>query len=848
MKAVIMAGGEGTRLRPLTSLRPKPMVPIVNRPIMEHILGLCHWHGLTEVVATLQFMPQVIEDYFGDGEEWGMSIDYALEDSPLGTAGSVKNAEEALKAETFVVVSGDSLTDIDLSELVDFHRAKGGAVTIALKRVPDPLEFGVVITDDDGRIERFLEKPTWGQVFSDTINTGIYVIEPWVLDLIPPKKSFDFSADLFPLLMERGHALYGYIAEGYWCDVGSLSTYIQAHMDILDGKVGVYVPGVKAANEVWVGEGAVIDPGARIGNHVVIGANAKIRAGAEVGDYAVIGEGCLVGFDAKVQHSIVWSDSFIGAGSIVRGSVIGRRADIRARAVIEPGAVVGDESMVGHGAVIGNDVAIYPFKRIDAGATVTSSLIWESRGVRSLFGADGVSGLISVDITPELALRLAQAYGSTLPAGAHVVVSRDASRAARMFKRALVAGLNSAGVNVRDLRVAAPSVNRFTTRDSRTLGGIHLAVSSNDAQILEIHFYDKAGLDVGVADEKKVERLYFRQEFRRSFFDEMGEIIYPPRALEYYTAGMLETLGITDSRRRVAMREPAETRMKVVADMGFGAASVVLPQVAAGWGLDLVSLSPFLDAERTHAGPGEREEAIERAAHMVAQYKADFGVSMDPAAERVTFVTPAGRVLDGNTALHAMIDLWCSGDNDNGPVAVPLTASRVVETIAARHGRQVLRSGRSRRALATTAISGEAGFAGDQSGGYMFTSFLAAYDAVLTLGMLARRLVESGRRLDDVVGELPAFHLMESSVGCPSGRKGAVMRAMAEAVSGLEVEMTEGIRVAVDGGWALVLPHPSEPYVRVFAEGDDEEGARALLARYTALVEGAAKAEQGTGI
>jgi mannose-1-phosphate guanylyltransferase/phosphomannomutase len=328
----------------------------------------------------------------------------------------------------------------------------------------------------------------------------------------------------------------------------------------------------------------------------------------------------------------------------------------------------------------------------------------------------------------------------------------------------------------------------------------------------------------------------------------MGEIIYPPRALEYYTAGMLDTLGITDSRRRVAMREPAEKRMKVVADMGFGAASVVLPQVAAGWGLDLISLSPFLDAERTHAGPGERQEAVDRVALMVAQFKADFGVAMDPAAERATLVTPSGRVLDGNTALHAMIDLWCSADDRDAPVAVPLTASRVVESIAGRHGCKVLRSGRSRRALATTAIAGEAGFAGDQAGGYMFTSFLAAYDAVLTLGMLARQLLESGKRLDDVVAALPEFHLVESSVGCPASRKGAVMRAMAEAVSGLEVEMTEGIRVAVDGGWALVLPHPSEPYVRVFAEGDDDESARELLSRYTSVVEEAARAKDGPGI
>jgi mannose-1-phosphate guanylyltransferase/phosphomannomutase len=838
MKAVIMAGGEGSRLRPLTSLRPKPMVPIVNRPVMEHIVGLCHWHHIDEIIATLQFMPQVIRDYFGDGEEWGVSISYATEDKPMGTAGSVKNAQKLIGDETFVVISGDALTDVDLTEVVEFHRSKGGAVTIVLKHVPDPLEFGVVITDENGRIERFLEKPTWGQVFSDTINTGIYVCEPHVLDLIPAEGSFDFSADLFPLLMERGEELYGYITDGYWTDIGSLASYMQAHMDILDRKVGVFMSGVKAAHEVWIGEGADVDPAAKIANHVVIGANAKIRAGAEIGEYAVIGDSCLVGYDAKVQHSVVWSDSFVGAGARVRGSVICRRADIRARATVEPGSVIGDETMVGQGAMIGSDVAIYPFKRIEPGAMVTSSLIWESKGARALFGSDGVSGLIGVDITPELALRLAQAYATTLPAGGHVVVSRDQSRAARMIKRAMVAGLNSSGVNVRDLRVASSAVNRFTTRDSRCVGGVHVDVSPRDPQTLEMHFYDKAGLDLSPGDEKKVERLYFRQEFRRSFFDQMGEIIYPPRALEYYTAGMLDALGVTDSRARVRVPQPTEARTKVVAEMGFGVASVVLPQVAAGWGIDLISLSPFLDAERTQITAGEAADANEQTIRAIEMFKADFGLRIDAAGESVVIISPDGRVLDGDTALHALIELWCSrGCSDHGDVAVPVMASRIVERIAGMHGCGVVRAGRSKRALSLAALREDVGFAGDRAGGYIFSSFLAGVDAVMTMGSIARLLSETGRRLDDVVAALPEHHLVEAAVSCPSDLKGAVMRAMSESVAGLEVEMTEGIRVERDGGWALVLPDPSEPIVQVFAEAEDADSARALLSEYTEMVE-----------
>jgi len=843
MKAVIMAGGEGTRLRPLTSLRPKPMVPIVNRPVMEHIVALCHWHGIDDVVATLQFMPQVIQDYFGDGEEWGVSLDYATEDTPMGTAGSVKNAEQLLDSDPFVVISGDSLTDIDLTKLVEFHKAKGSAVTIALKRVPDPLEFGVVITDDDGKVERFLEKPTWGQVFSDTINTGIYVIEPEVLQFVPKTGQFDFSAELFPLLMKKGYPLFGYVADGYWGDIGSLQSYVQAHWDILDGKVGVFIPGVKAAEELWIGEGADIDQDAFLGNHVVIGANAKVRAGARIGDYAVLGDSCLLGVGACAERSIVWSDSFVGAGAEIRGAVVCRRADIRARARIENGAVIGDESMIGHGAVVGTDVAVFPYKRIEAGAVQTTSLIWESRGVRALFGTDGVSGLTGVDITPELALRLAQAHATTLPAGGHVVVSRDQSRGARMVKRAMAAGYNSAGINVRDLRVASSGVNRFTTRDSRCVGGVHVCSASRDPQTTEIHFYDKAGLDLSPGDEKKTERLYFRQEFRRSFFDQMGEIIYPPRALEYYTAGMLDALGITDSRERVRVPEPRVARMKVVAEMGYGVASVVAPQVAAGWGIDLIALSPFLDAERTSAAAADPDAAFGAALEAVENFRADFGLVIDAASERVTLLTQQGRLLDGETALHAMVELFCSSC-ECGAIAVPLHASRVVERIAAEHGCSVVRCGLSNRAMSLAALTEEVGFVGDRAGGYMFPSFLAAFDAVMTLGMVAKLLVDTDRRLDDVVDGLPPHFLVESSVACPSGLKGAVMRAMAEETAGLEVEMTEGIRVTTDSGWALVLPDAQDPLVSVYAEADDAATARGLLRRYVQLVEEVAAGER----
>src|SRR3954454_20733923 len=259
-----MAGGEGTRLRPMTANQPKPLLPVVNRPIMEHVLRLLKRHGFHETVVTVHFLAALVRNYFGDGEELRMDLTYATEETPRGTAGSVKNAEAALRDEPFLVISGDALTDIDLTEMVRFHRERGALVTVGLKRVPDPLEFGIIIVDDEGRVERFLEKPTWGQVFSDTVNTGIYVMEPEVLAEVARGESVDWSGDVFPKLLAAGAPLYGYVADGYWEDVGTHESYMRAQADVLNRNVEVEIGGFQMSPGVWVGEGASVHPDAAL--------------------------------------------------------------------------------------------------------------------------------------------------------------------------------------------------------------------------------------------------------------------------------------------------------------------------------------------------------------------------------------------------------------------------------------------------------------------------------------------------------------------------------------------------------------------------------------------------------
>jgi mannose-1-phosphate guanylyltransferase/phosphomannomutase len=257
-----MAGGEGTRLRPMTANQPKPLLPVGNRPIMEHVLRLLKRHGFDETVVTVQFLASLVRNYFGDGDELGMRLSYATEETPLGTAGSVRNAASALRDATFLVMSGDALTDIDLAALVAAHHERGALVTVCLARVPDPVEFGMVVTGEDGRVERFLEKPSWGQVFSDTVNTGIYVMEPEVFDAVAPGVPVDWAMDVFPALIAAGAPVYGHVAASYWEDVGTHASYLKAHADVLLGRVDVQLPGFEVAPGIWVGDGAEVDPDA----------------------------------------------------------------------------------------------------------------------------------------------------------------------------------------------------------------------------------------------------------------------------------------------------------------------------------------------------------------------------------------------------------------------------------------------------------------------------------------------------------------------------------------------------------------------------------------------------------
>ena len=823
-----MAGGEGTRLRPMTANQPKPLLPVANRPIMEHVLRLLKKHGFEETVVTVQFLAALVRNYFGDGEDVGMFLQYATEEMPLGTAGSVKNAEDALKDSPFLVISGDALTDMDLTEMRRFHKENSALVTVGLTRVPDPLEFGIVIADEDGRIQRFLEKPTWGQVFSDTVNTGVYIMEPEVLAEVSPKESVDWSHDVFPRLLARGAPIFGYISDKYWEDVGTLESYLKAQADVLSRKVEVDIAGFEVSPGVWIAEGADVDPDAVLKGPLVIGDYAKIEAGATVREYSVIGANVVVKEGAFIHRAVVHNNVFVGQGTTLRGCVVGKNTDVMRLARIEETAVIGDECVVEPEAYISAGVKVYPFKTIEAGAVVNTSVVWESRGQRTLFGQRGVSGLINVEVTPELCVRLASAYATMLRKGSTVTTSRDVSRAARTLKRAVQSALNASAINVMDLEALPLPVARYETARSDYSGGIALRTTPGDSQSIDIIFLDERGAELSQAAQRRLERVFSRQEFRRAFPGEIAELSYPPRVVEWYTHEILRSVNLNGVR---------DADLKVVADCAGGTVSLVLPTLLGRIGVEVHTLNNRLDEVTPTQTVAQQRAGMQRLAEVVSSSRATFGVRFDTVGERIQLVDEKGALVSDERALLVVLDL-VAAERRHGRVALPVNTTRVAEQVCRFHGVQVTWTGTSQEALTTAAAADDVIFAADGRGGFVVPSFARTVDGIAAFVMLVGLVARTRLTLSQIDARIPQAHLLRRSIPTPWAAKGSVMRTVVEAAADQTVDTTDGVRVTdPDRGWVLVLPDPADAVTHLWAEGTDADNAQLLLDEWATVVE-----------
>ncbi|HWI64923.1 MAG TPA: sugar phosphate nucleotidyltransferase [Symbiobacteriaceae bacterium] len=827
MKAVVMAGGEGTRLRPLTVNRPKPMVPVVGRPVMEHIVGLVRRHGIDEIVATLHYLPDVIQDYFGDGSEFGVKMKYTVEVTPLGTAGSVRMSAHDL-TETFIVISGDALTDMDLTDLIRFHKEKGAVATLALTRVPNPLEFGVVITDGAGRIVRFLEKPSWSEVFSDTINTGIYVLEPEVFELMEADKVYDFSKDIFPKLLAAGKPMYGYVSRNYWCDIGSLDQCLQANEDCLAGRVQVNIPGEEVRRGIWLGRNVDIDPSAEITPPVVICDGAVVRRGARIGEYSVIGPNTVVDRDAEVKRSATMGSVYLGRGSDVRACTIARGASVGQRASIGQGVVIGDETQIGGGAIIKPGVKIWPNKNIESGAQVNTSVVWGSRHAKAVFGPEGVSGLGNIEVTPELAVRLGEGFGSTLPKGDIVCVSRDGSPAAVMLKRAVMSGLASAGVRVYNLESSSLPLTRHAIPTLGAKGGLYVMANPSAPGGVTLKLLDARGMDVDTATERKIETMMVREDTRKVPVEEIGQVSYPSKILDFYRTDFFSRIDLATIRKR---------QFKVVMDFGHGAAGQLMPAILGALGCQDMAANTSPDPLRLSRTPEQLREATEHVAGMVRAIKADLGVIFDATGERIRLVDNKGRALTGQQALALFVALAVEG-KPAVKIAVPVTATAAIERVAG-SAERVERTKTGARALMQAAARKQFSFCGDEHGGYIFPDFSLGQDGLFATVQLLHLLALSARPLDALVDALPEAEVAEEEMVCPLEAKGAVMRHLIEATADKQPVLVDGVKVSREGQWVALIPDPVQPVMHIYSEPAAKAGD--LVSEYRNVVQVAIK-------
>ncbi len=849
MKAVIMAGGSGTRLRPLTSHLPKPMVPVVNKPMAEHIVTLLKRHGFNDIVFTLHYLPQAIQDYFGDGSEFGVNIGYSTEEGrPLGTAGCVKAIQDQLDS-TFLVISGDCLTDIDLTAAVDFHRMRKSKATIVLKRVENPLEFGVVITGADGRIQRFVEKPGASEIFSDTVNTGIYILEPEVMLYVVMGREQDFSNDLFPLLLLRNEPMFGFVADGYWCDIGSLQVYRQAHMDVLDRKVELDLGLTQIQPNIWVGEGTQINSSAQLDPPVVIGKNCRIGADVQIGPHTVIGDHVVIQEKVSVKHPIIWPNSYIGNGANLRACIVCSNATIHRGAEVLEGAVIGANTAIGQEALVSPDVRIWPNKNVDSGARLTNSLIWGTRALRTLFGEHGVRGLANVEITPEFAVNLAAAYGATLKTGP-VLVSRDYWAVSRMISRAIVSGLMSVGVDVQNLESMPLPISRYYAKTTRASGLVHTRISQREPDKVSIEFFDSDGIAITKAMERKIESTFFKEDFPRCLPSDIGNIGYPSRVREYYMDEFLNHVkGQVFEQDKVAFcvvpgstytRVTKEGAMstrapKAVVDYAMAETGVILPDLLGQLGIETVVLNASI-----RGTPPKQEERMgmrKQLADVVKALNADLGVQIGRNGEQITLVDETGQIIRGELLLAVVADIILR-DKQGKSIVVPVNASSCIERIAARYDCQVVRCKASETEIgSTTARLQDVVLGGSANGCFIFPEFQNGYDAMFAIGQVLEHLTYQERSVHQAVSDLPPLIYQVDSVHCPWERKGRVMRLLVEKHQDRPMELLDGVKIQTrPDHWILVLPDAVEPLVHVYADGLDLQQVSADISEYTQLV------------
>ena len=807
MKAIILAGGKSTRLRPLTWELPKPMVPVMNVPVMDTILALLRRHGITDIVATLMFMPQKIMDRYGDGSRFGVRLGWSTEEKALGTAGGVKAVEDFLD-DTFVVISGDCITDFDLTAAIRFHKERKAEATLLMTHVEVPIDYGVLLTDKDGNITGFQEKPQWGEVFTNQVNTGIYILEPSVLELIPPDLPYDFARDLFPDMLRQGRRICGYEAAGYWSDIGTIDAYVRTHVDILEGRMAMDILGTEVLPGIITGPNTVIDPTAVLRAPLLIGANCHIGPNAVLDGLCVIGDNTVLEEDVSLSRSILWNGCYLDYAAEIRGSVLGNRVHLMHHALVSENTVIGDETVVREHATLRANVLVWPRKVVDPHATVDSSVIFSERRSNMMFGRNGLSGIVNVDITPEFASRLGASYGTKLGPHSAAAVSWDGSPPALLFRYAFIAGLLSTGVKVYELQAGFLPVARQTIPLLGVNGGIHIMRDNDSTERLQILFLDATGANVEKDFEKAVEGMYAKEEFLHTTAMGIATVEEIPNAAESYARHLINLCDKDLFRAR---------RPRIILSSASEALTAFLANLFTTLGCDVAEalvidhFTPYMMMQETNL----------QDVFLCAWF--------DRNASSVLLMDRSGRLVQDE--LHKLLTTMILYRTAPGiHLLLPVSSPSAAEKLAKRHDGRFTWVRADEAALLRTLMTGDVF-------GDAYNQYQLQFDAIASLVFILEFLLRNELSLENAIRHIPPWYIETRTIHCPWEMVGRVMHRLINEPAGATIDTTDGVKFIMNGGWVLVLPDGEQPMLRLIAEGWDARMAHDLMKHHVARIE-----------
>lgn len=830
MKGVIMAGGFGTRIQPLTNSVPKPMLPVMNRPMMEHTIVSLRDLGIKEFIVLLYFKPEIIKDYFKDGSAWGINITYVVPDDDYGTAGAVKKAQEYIGDENFIIISGDLVTDFDFQKIFDYHKSKNSKLTITLTSVENPLEFGVVIANDEGKIEKFLEKPSWGEVFSDTINTGIYIIEPEILNYIPSNENFDFAKDLFPLLMRKGIDLMAGYADGYWRDVGNPESYRDVYEDILSGKIKFQLGGeaIKYPEGVLIcEEDNGLDDSVDVVGIVVIGKNVTVKRGSKLTN-VVLGNNVSVGGSTKISNSVIWDNVEIGKNTKLDGCVICNNNRIGKNVTAKSGLILAEGCEIGELVIVEKDVTIWPDKVIEDAAIVSRSVILGSKYKNSIFENGLVMGKSNVELSCEMATKLAEAFGAQLPVGSTVLVSRDSSKSSRMLKRAFLGGLLSSGMDVIDYRSIPSAVMRCSlSYHDEYAAGVHINQKLDDPTSTVITFFNNEALRINNDTAKKVEKAFFKETFRRVDYSRIGQIYPSDHAKEYigYKKGMEELL-------QSHMFKCLNCRVAV--DMMHGMASEVFPDILNDMGVDHIMFNAHPDEQRLENINTLAKRSYEDMSAVITALGLDAGFMIYPHGQRLDILCDKGILLSKQAGLFvvlSLLNLEAKATGSIKKVFLPTWAADFVQF-------EYLTIERGQYANFKSAQMKQYDLVTTGEGNFAFTEFSTHRDSMYATLKILEMIVNHGVKLSALIEALPHFYYHTFQVPCTQANKGKMMRMFLEDSKGKKSSTLDGVKIWLKSqDWVLMIPDQYSDNLNLYIQAESTEQGERILETYTSKIE-----------